>query len=78
MSVASFKICTKLSMASRPSRGTVTIDRKSNLFSVRELRRRKTFTVPLDDVASMVVRGLILTELRQKQAAKKKAKRKSF
>jgi hypothetical protein len=71
MSVARFKVCAKMSMASRPSYATVTIDRGANLFSVRELRRRRVYTLPLDAVAGMVVRSMIVAEVREKRIAKK-------
>jgi hypothetical protein len=75
MSIARFRVVGRLDMASRPTIGTVTIDRGANLFSVRPLRRRRIYTLPLDVVAGMVVRSLILTEVREKRAAKKKARR---
>ena len=75
MSIARFRVVGRLDMASRPTNGTVTIDRGANLFSVRPLRRRRIYTLPLDVVAGMVVRSLILTEVREKRAAKKKARR---
>jgi hypothetical protein len=70
MSVARFRVCGRLDMATRPSYGTVTIDRGANLFSVRPLRRRRIYTLPLDNVAEMVVRSIIMLELREKRAAK--------
>lgn len=75
MSVARFRVVGRLDMASRPTVGTVTIDRGASLFSVRPLRRHRTYTLPLDVVAGMVVRALIMAEVREKRAAKKKARR---
>ena len=51
MARSRFKVCGRLDHASRVSDGTVTIDRGAGLFSVRPLRRRTTYTLPLDKVA---------------------------
>lgn len=56
----------------RPQQATVTIDRGVNLFSVRPLRRRRTYTVPLADVAERVVFEIIKAEVAAKRAARKK------
>lgn len=59
---------------SRRQEATVTIQRAASepLFSVRVLRRKKAFTLPLADVAKMVVWRML-----QAEAAKKKKKRKT-
>lgn len=78
MKAAHFRVVGLLDMASRPSVGTVTIDRARGLFSVRPLRRRRAYELPLYRVAEMVVRGIIVAEAREKRAelaAKKKARR---
>jgi hypothetical protein len=77
MSLAKFKVVGRLDMASRPSVGTVVIDRAAGLFSVRPLRRHRLYTLPLSSVAEIVVRSIIAAEVREKKAAKK-AKRKAF
>lgn len=71
MSVARFRVSGRLDMASRPSYGTVLIDRSAGLFSVRPLRRRRIYTLPLGTVAEMVCRSIIAVEVREKRAAKK-------
>lgn len=75
MSVARFRIEGRLEMASRPTAGTVIIDRTASLFSVRPLRRRRLYTLRLEDVASMVVRSIIASEVREKKAARRARRR---
>jgi hypothetical protein len=65
-------------MASRPTSGTVVIERAtadSDLFHVRPLRRRRVYTLPLSDVAAMVVRAIVMAETRTKRAEKKARRR---
>ena len=71
MSVAKFKVVGRLDMASRPSVGTVLIDRQAGLFSVRPLRRHKMYTLPLSSVAELVCRSIIAAEVREKKAKRK-------
>jgi hypothetical protein len=75
VSVARFRIEGRLEMASRPTAGTVIIDRTASLFSVRPLRRRRLYTLRLEDVASMVVRSIIASEVREKKAARRARRR---
>lgn len=58
-----------LDMASRASVGTVTIDRGAGLISVRPLRRRRVYALPLADVASWIVRTIIAAEVRERRRA---------
>lgn len=51
--------------------GTVTIDRGAGLFTVRPYRRRRTFELPLDVVADMVVARVIRAEILTRKATKK-------
>lgn len=55
--------------------GTVTIDREAGLFSVRPLRRRREYVLPLSVVATMVCERIVRAELREKRAAKKSRRR---
>ena len=66
-----FRVTARLDMASRASVGTVTIDRAGPcpLFSVRPLRRRRVYAVPLATVAEWVVRTLIAEEVRERRRA---------
>jgi hypothetical protein len=66
---AHFRICARLD-ESRVQLGTVSIDRERGLFTVRPLRRRRTYTLPLDAVASMVVGRVLRAEVLE--ARKKK------
>ncbi len=70
MSVARFRVEALLEDASRPAAGTVYIERGAGLFSVRQLRRHRLYTLPLAKVASMVVRSIIAAEVREKRATK--------
>lgn len=72
MSRSRFRVVARLDMASRATVGTVTIDRGGAvpLFSVRPLRRRRVYTVPLATVAEWVVRTLIAEEVRERRRAK--------
>jgi len=72
---AHFRVVALLDMASRPTVGTVTIDRAAGLFTVRPLRRRRLYTLPLDMVASLVVRKIIAEEARQAREEKRARKR---
>lgn len=57
---------------------TVTIDRASELISVRPRKRRRTYTLPLSAVAEMIVYRVIRAEVliaRKEKAAAHKADR---
>lgn len=56
------------------SKGTVTIDRRSGLFTVRPQRRRRTYELTLADVASMVVARVIRAEVLARRLARKAGK----
>lgn len=75
MKASHFRVVALLELASRPQVATVTIDRRANLFHVRPLRRRRVYTLPLADVASLVVRGLIRAEVLERARAKRDARR---
>ncbi len=63
--------------AARITEGTVTLDRGAGLFTVRPLRSRKVYTLPLDRVAEMVVQRVIKADLflKHMEKAKRKGKR---
>lgn len=67
---AHFKVFAVLD-ASRPTAGTVTIDRGAGIFSVRPSRRRKVYELPLGDVASIVVAKMVKAEVAAKRAARR-------
>lgn len=76
MSVARARVVGRFDMASQPQEATITIERAAGLFSVRPLRRRREYTLPLAHVAEWVVRSILMREHREKLAAKK-ARRKA-
>ncbi len=52
--------------------GTVTIDRSLSLFSVRPLRRRKVYTLPLSVVADIVVSRMVKAEVAEQRRSKRR------
>jgi len=60
---------------SRAQSGTVTVDRAAGLFSVRPLRRRRVYTLPLALVASLVVSRIVKAEIAEARRTKKGRKR---
>lgn len=72
-----FRVVGRLDSAARVQTGTITID--GLLFSVRPLRRRRSYDLPLSLVADMVVQRVLRTETfraRMEKAKSKKARRK--
>lgn len=70
-----FRIVAKLDGCGRSHvEGTVTIHRGVGLFTVRPLRRRRTYELPLADVADMVVARVIRAEVLERKAARKAKK----
>lgn len=67
---ARFKVYGRMDGA--PS-ATVEIDRASDLITVRPLRRRKTYTLPLASVAEMVIWRFARAEAAEKQSKRRKA-----
>lgn len=55
---------------------TVTISRLGGVFSVRPFRRRKTYALPLSDVAEMVMWRIMKAEAEAKLLAKRNGKSK--
>lgn len=70
--VARFKVFAPLDGAGGAQHGMVEIDRDSGMMSVRVKRKRRRYTMPLGYVASMMVKAIIMYDLREKRAAKKK------
>ena len=66
-----YRVVGRLDGCGRPQVGTVAIDRASGLISVRPLRRRRTYTLPLATVAEMVCQRVIRAELAERRAAKR-------
>jgi len=59
----------------KATKGTVEIDRDSKMFTVRPHRSQQTYSMPLDVVASMVVRASVAAEVRDKKIEKQAAKK---
>lgn len=74
MTIARFPIYAFLDRT-KPTKGTVEIDREQKTFTVRPHRAHQTYSMPLDIVASMVVRASVAAEVRDKKIAKKAARR---
>lgn len=60
---------------SRPTRGTLTIDRALGLLEVRPLRRRRSYILPLNTVAEIVVAKVIKAELGERATAEDRKRR---
>lgn len=75
MSVSRFPVYSQLDSAGGSQRGTVEIDRETKMLTVRPHRKHRTYTMPLDMVATMVCQRIILNELHEQKKAKKAAKR---
>lgn len=69
------RVVAELDGAGGPSVGTIEIDRDAGLISVRRLRCRRAFVLPLASVATMICRRIILAELAEKRAAKRAKRR---
>lgn len=71
---AKFRVLARLD--SRAVEATLVIDRQLELVTVRPLRRRRTYELPLSWVAEAIYRRVVLNETQAKKAAKKLARRK--
>ncbi len=69
------RVVGRFDQASRVQEATVTIDRAGGLFSVKPLRRRRSYTLPLAKVAEIVCQRVILAELAEKRRLKREAKK---
>lgn len=74
MSTARFNVLAFLDRT-KPTKGTVEIDRETKMFAVRPHRSHKTYEMPLDTVASMVVRACVIDEVNQKHAERARKKK---
>lgn len=54
---------------------TVLVDRAAGLFTVRPLRRRKTYTLPLSTIAEIVVARITKAEVAREKAEKRARRR---
>jgi len=54
---------------------TVSIDRASGVVSVRPLRRKRTYDLPLAMVAAIIVERIIKAEVNERLSQRRKARR---
>mgnify|MGYP001564365114 CR=1 FL=1 len=71
---ARLRVIGRFDAASRTQEATVEIDRAALLFSVRPLRRRRTYVLPLATVAEIVCQRIIKAEVAERLAAKRRRK----
>lgn len=75
MAKTHFRVVGRLDHAAKVQTATVTIHRGTGIFSVRPLRRHRTYDLPLDTVAEMVVARVIRAEDFTKRLEKAKRKK---
>jgi len=69
--LARFRVTALMEFASQLQTATVTVDRASGVVSVRPLRRRRLYTLPLSVIASWLVRSTIRAEQAEKRASRR-------
>ena len=74
MSRARFKVTSKKAEFNKANSATVVISRLGGVFSVRPHRQRKTYALPLADVALMVLWRILKAEAEAKLLAKRAGK----
>lgn len=72
--ISRYRVVGQLDSAGGATTGTVMIDRATGLFMVRPYRRKRLYTLPLADVATMVCRKITIAEVAEKR--RQRAKRK--
>lgn len=63
---ARFRVVGRLDTG-RLQEGTVTVDRQTGVFSVRPLRRRRAYALPLSVVAEIIVAKCVKAEVAEKR-----------
>ena len=71
-----FKVTGTFDVGGGAQTATVEIDRNSGLISVRPLRRRRAYSLPLSAVAAWICQSIIRAEVRERRAAKRGGGRK--
>lgn len=77
MKKSHFRVIGTFDIGGGAQTATVEIDRASGVFSVRPLRRRRVYSLPLSSVATMVCQVIVRAEVRERRAAKRKQRRKA-
>lgn len=73
--VARFRVVGTFDMASAAQVATVEIDRDVGTISVRPLRRKRKYELPLSYVAALICRQVVAAEVRLTKAAKAMARK---
>lgn len=71
-----FKVTGTFDISGGLQTATVEIDRASGIVSVRPLRRRRAYSLPLAAVAAWICQVIIRGEVRERRAAKRGRRRK--
>lgn len=71
-----FKVTGTFDISGGLQTATVEIDRASGIVSVRPLRRRRAYALPLSSVAAWICQVIIRGEVRERRAAKRGRRRK--
>lgn len=70
-----FRVIGTFDLAGGSQVATVEIDRISGIVSVRPLRRRRTYSLPLADVAAWICQATIRAEVRERRHANRRTRR---
>lgn len=70
-----FRVRGRFDAASQCQEGTVTVSRTALTFSVRPLRRRRAYALPLSTVAEIVCQRILRAEVAERRAEKRKQRR---
>lgn len=76
MSIAKFTVTAPLDSAGGKKKGTVTIDRNTNIVTVRPHLSRQVYSAKLDDLADLVVKRALMAGFEEVYSPKKAARRK--
>ncbi len=68
---ARFRVLGRLDRASALTEGTVTIERETGIITVRPLRKRRTYSLTLGEVATWICQTIIRAEVAEKRARKR-------
>lgn len=75
MSTARFNVNAQLDSAGGKKKGTVLIDRETNIVTVRPSRSRSTYSVKLDELADLIVKKTLLAGAAEQLSPKRAARR---
>ncbi len=70
-----FRVSGRFDLASRQQLGTMSIDRRSGMVTVRPLRRRRVYAATLSALAELVVRSQIVAEVRARRQERQARRR---